>query len=26
MGISLVLIVPGLLICASSGRPSPATP
>jgi len=26
MGISLVLIVPGLLTCACSGRPSPATP
>jgi hypothetical protein len=26
MGISLVIIVPGLLICACSGRPSPATP
>jgi len=26
MGISLVIIVPGLLICACTGRPSPATP
>ena len=26
MGISLVIILPGLLICACSGRPSPATP
>jgi len=26
MGISLVIIVPGLLICACSGRPPPATP